>query len=58
MIQTRRLTKTEDTGAIVFYFQTSTTVASMLVDVRRRSLAGRRALCERHAIAGMGHAEP
>jgi drug/metabolite transporter (DMT)-like permease len=31
MIQTRRLTKTEDTGAIVFYFQTSTTVASMIV---------------------------
>lgn len=31
MIQTRRLTKTEDTGAIVFYFQTSTTVASLLV---------------------------
>jgi drug/metabolite transporter (DMT)-like permease len=31
MIQTRRLTRTEDTGAIVFYFQTSTTVASMLV---------------------------
>jgi drug/metabolite transporter (DMT)-like permease len=31
MIQTRRLTKTEDTGAIVFYFQTSTTAASMLV---------------------------
>ncbi|MDB5546135.1 MAG: carboxylate/amino acid/amine transporter [Hyphomicrobiales bacterium] len=31
MIQTRRLTKTEDTGAIVFYFQTSTTLASMLV---------------------------
>ncbi|MDB5640849.1 MAG: EamA-like transporter family protein [Hyphomicrobiales bacterium] len=31
MIQTRRLTKTEDTGAIVFYFQTSTTVASVLV---------------------------
>lgn len=31
MIQTRRLTKTEDTGAIVFYFQTSTTLASVLV---------------------------
>jgi drug/metabolite transporter (DMT)-like permease len=31
MIQTRRLTKTEDTGAIVFYFQTSTTMASVLV---------------------------
>jgi drug/metabolite transporter (DMT)-like permease len=31
MIQTRRLTRTEDTGAIVFYFQTSTTLASMLV---------------------------
>ncbi len=31
MIQTRRLTRTEDTGAIVFYFQTSTTLASMLM---------------------------
>jgi drug/metabolite transporter (DMT)-like permease len=28
MIQTRRLTKTEDTGAITFYFQSTTTVAS------------------------------
>ncbi len=28
MIQTRRLTKTEDTGAITFYFQATTTVAS------------------------------
>jgi drug/metabolite transporter (DMT)-like permease len=31
MIQTRRLTKTEDTGAITFYFQSTTTVASGLV---------------------------
>ncbi len=31
MIQTRRLTRTEDTGAIVFYFQTSTTLASLLL---------------------------
>ncbi len=31
MIQTRRLTKTEDTGAITFYFQATTTVASFLV---------------------------
>src|SRR5689334_11643825 len=31
MIQTRRLTKTEDTGAIVFYFQTATTAASVIV---------------------------
>ena len=31
MIQTRRLTKTEDTGAITFYFQSTTTVASFLV---------------------------
>lgn len=31
MIQTRRLTKTEDTGAITFYFQTTTTIASALV---------------------------
>ena len=28
MVQTRRLTKTEDTGAITFYFQTTTTLAS------------------------------
>jgi drug/metabolite transporter (DMT)-like permease len=28
MVQTRRLTKTEDTGAITFYFQSSTTIAS------------------------------
>jgi drug/metabolite transporter (DMT)-like permease len=27
MVQTRRLTKTEDTGAITFYFQSTTTVA-------------------------------
>src|SRR5690606_19185208 len=31
MIQTRRLTKTEDTGAITFYFQSTTTVASCAV---------------------------
>jgi len=31
MIQTRRLTRTEDTGAIVFYFQGTTTLASLLV---------------------------
>jgi drug/metabolite transporter (DMT)-like permease len=31
MVQTRRLTKTEDTGAITFYFQTTTTIASGLV---------------------------
>ena len=31
MIQTRRLTRTEDTGAIVFYFQTSTTLASLFI---------------------------
>lgn len=31
MIQTRRLTKTEDTGAITFYFQSTTTVASFAV---------------------------
>jgi drug/metabolite transporter (DMT)-like permease len=31
MIQTRRLTRTEDTGAIVFYFQTTTTLASLLM---------------------------
>lgn len=31
MIQTRRLTKTEDTGAITFYFQSTTTVASFTV---------------------------
>jgi drug/metabolite transporter (DMT)-like permease len=31
MIQTRRLTKTEDTGAITFYFQATTTVASFCV---------------------------
>ena len=31
MIQTRRLTKTEDTGAITFYFQATTTVASFVV---------------------------
>lgn len=31
MIQTRRLTRTEDTGAIVFYFQTTTTLAALLV---------------------------
>lgn len=30
MIQTRRLTKTEDTGAITFYFQSTTTVAGTL----------------------------
>jgi drug/metabolite transporter (DMT)-like permease len=30
MVQTRRLTKTEDTGAITFYFQTTTTLASGL----------------------------
>ncbi len=29
MVQTRRLTKTEDTGAITFYFQTTTTVAGL-----------------------------
>ncbi len=28
MVQTRRLTRTEDTGAITFYFQSSTTIAS------------------------------
>lgn len=33
MLQTRRLTKTEDTGAITFYFQSTTTVASGLVIV-------------------------
>ncbi len=31
MIQTRRLTKTETTGAITFYFQATTTVASFCV---------------------------
>ncbi|MFN3892425.1 MAG: DMT family transporter [Beijerinckiaceae bacterium] len=31
MIQTRRLTKTEDTGAITFYFQSTTTLASFAV---------------------------
>jgi drug/metabolite transporter (DMT)-like permease len=31
MIQTRRLTMTEDTGAITFYFQSTTTVASALL---------------------------
>ena len=31
MIQTRRLTRTEDTGAITFYFQSTTTVAAFLV---------------------------
>jgi drug/metabolite transporter (DMT)-like permease len=31
MIQTRRLTRSEDTGAIVFYFQTTTTLASFAV---------------------------
>ena len=31
LIQTRRLTRTEDTGAIVFYFQATTTVVSFLV---------------------------
>ncbi|MEN9708547.1 MAG: hypothetical protein RIQ68_955, partial [Pseudomonadota bacterium] len=31
MIQTRRLTRTEDTGAIVFYFQGTTTLASLLI---------------------------
>lgn len=31
MIQTRRLTRTEDTGAITFYFQSTTTVASGFV---------------------------
>jgi drug/metabolite transporter (DMT)-like permease len=30
MVQTRRLTKTEDTGAITFYFQTTTTVAGVI----------------------------
>ena len=33
MLQTRRLTRTEDTGAITFYFQSTTTVASGLVIV-------------------------
>jgi drug/metabolite transporter (DMT)-like permease len=31
MIQTRRLTRTEDTGAIVFYFQGTTTLVSLLI---------------------------
>jgi drug/metabolite transporter (DMT)-like permease len=31
MIQTRRLTMTEDTGAITFYFQATTTTASVLL---------------------------
>jgi len=31
MIQTRRLTRSEDTGAIVFYFQTTTTIVSFIV---------------------------
>ncbi len=31
MIQTRRLTRSEDTGAIVFYFQSTTTLASFFV---------------------------
>lgn len=33
LIQTRRLTRSEDTGAIVFYFQSTTTLASLLVIV-------------------------
>ena len=33
MIQTRRLTRTEDTAAIVFYFQGTTTLASLLIVV-------------------------
>ena len=31
MIQTRRLTRTEDTGAIVFYFQGTTTLVSLFI---------------------------
>ena len=56
MLQTRRLTKTEDTGAITFYFQSTTTVASGLVIVAAALWPGGGAARRPRAGAGLGRA--